>query len=81
MLDIKVLGPGCANCVKLEQICKEVVTENNIPAQIEKITDRNTFMDYGVLMTPGLVVNNKVLSSGKIPLKATLEHWLLDMAR
>jgi small redox-active disulfide protein 2 len=81
MLDIKVLGPGCANCVKLEQLCKEVVTENNIPARIEKITDRNTFMDYGVLMTPGLVVNNKVLSSGKIPLKATLEHWLLDMTR
>lgn len=79
MLDIKVLGPGCANCVKLEQLCKEVVAENNIPARIEKITDRNKFMDYGVLMTPGLVVNNKVLSSGKIPLKSTLEHWLLEM--
>jgi len=79
MLDLKVLGPGCANCVKLEQLCKEVVAENNIPARIEKITDRNKFMDYGVLMTPGLVVNNKVLSSGKIPLKSTLEHWLLEM--
>lgn len=81
MLDIKILGPGCANCLKLEQLCKEVVTENNLKANITKITERDQFMDYGVLITPGLVVNNKVLSSGKIPLKSTLEHWLKDMAK
>ncbi|MBN1765463.1 MAG: thioredoxin family protein [Sedimentisphaerales bacterium] len=80
-MDIKVLGPGCMNCVKLEQLCKEVVAENEIPAIIEKITDRDKFMDYGVMMTPGLVVNNKVLSSGKIPIKSTLERWLTEIAR
>lgn len=78
MLDIKVLGPGCANCIKLENLVKEVVAENNLPANVEKITDRNKFMDYGVMLTPGLVVNGKVLAMGKIPTKSTLVHWLED---
>lgn len=76
MLDIKVLGPGCSNCIKLENLVKEVVAENNLPATIEKVTDRSKFMDFGVLLTPGLVVNGKVLAMGKIPTKHTLEHWL-----
>lgn len=79
MLDIKVLGPGCANCIKLENLVKEVVSERNLSANIEKVTDRDKFMDYGVMLTPGLVVNGKVLSSGKIPTKSTLEHWLKEI--
>lgn len=79
MLDIKILGSGCANCIKLENLVKEVVSENKIPANIEKITDRDKFMDYGVMLTPGLVVNGKVVSSGKIPTKSTLEHWLKEI--
>jgi small redox-active disulfide protein 2 len=78
MLDIKVLGPGCANCIKLENLVREVVSENNLPAQIEKITDPQKFMDYGIMITPGLIVNGKVLAMGKIPTKSTLEHWLKD---
>lgn len=78
MLDIKVLGTGCANCIKLENLVKEVVAENNLSANIEKITDREKFLDYGIMLTPGLVVNGKVLVSGKIPIKSTLEHWLKD---
>lgn len=76
MLDIKVLGPGCANCNKLENLVKEVVDENNFEANVEKITDNTKFMDYGVMLTPGLVVNGKVLAMGKIPTKDTLTHWL-----
>jgi len=79
MLDIKVLGPGCANCIKLENLVKEVVSERNLSVNIEKVTDRDKFMDYGVMLTPGLVVNGKVLSSGKIPTKSTLEHWLKEI--
>ena len=79
MLDIKVLGPGCANCIKLENLVKEVVSESNLSANVEKVTDRDKFMDYGVMLTPGLVVNGKVLSSGKIPIKSTLEHWLKEI--
>jgi small redox-active disulfide protein 2 len=78
MLDIKVLGPGCANCIKLENMVKEVVAEN-VTANVEKITDREKFLDYGIMLTPGLVVNEKVLVSGKIPTKSTLEHWLKDI--
>lgn len=78
MLDIKVLGPGCVNCIKLENLVKEFVTENNIPANVEKIMEREKFIDYGIMLTPGLVVNGKVRISGKIPTKSTLEHWLKE---
>ncbi|MFN4111239.1 MAG: thioredoxin family protein [Ignavibacteria bacterium] len=76
MLDIKVLGPGCLNCIKLENLVKEVVADLNIPAQIEKITEREKFLEYGIMMTPALIVNGKILVMGKIPTKPTLENWL-----
>lgn len=79
MIEIKVLGPGCANCIKLENLVKEVVAENNIEANIEKITDMEKFLDYGIMLTPGLIVNGKALVSGKLPTKSTLEHWLKDI--
>lgn len=64
---------------KLENLVKEVVAENNLPANVEKITGNTKFMDYGVMLTPGIVVNGKVLSSGKIPIKSSLVHWLTNM--
>ncbi|MBN2481013.1 MAG: thioredoxin family protein [Bacteroidales bacterium] len=76
ILDIKVIGAGCANCVRLENLCKEIVSEKKLTASIEKITDYNEFGKYGVYLTPGLVVNGKILVHGKIPVKSTLEHWL-----
>lgn len=79
MIEIKVLGPGCPNCIKLENLVKEVVAENNIEANIEKITDMEKFLDYGIMLTPGLIVNGKALVSGKLPTKSTLEHWLKDI--
>jgi small redox-active disulfide protein 2 len=78
MIDIKVLGPGCPNCQKLERLCKEVLTENNIEAEVEKITDISRFADYGLLMTPGLVVNEKLVSSGKIPSKPDVLNWIRE---
>jgi len=76
MLYIKVVGSGCANCVKLAQLCEEAITENHLEADVEKVTDINKFAELGVFMTPGLVVNGNVLSSGKIPTKSTLVNWL-----
>ena len=76
MLKIIVVGSGCPNCMKLEALCKEVVEENNINSVIEKMTDVNKFADLGIFITPGLIVNNKILSQGKIPTKSTLQHWL-----
>jgi len=76
MLEIKVLGSGCPNCLKLENMCREIVAKKNWDAKIEKVTDLNEFGNYGVMMTPGLIVNGRLLSQGKIPVKSTLEHWL-----
>ena len=77
-MEIRILGTGCSNCNKLEQLVFNVCAENNIDADIQKITDFKEFAKYGVMMTPGLVVNGKVLSQGKIPVKSTLLHWLMD---
>ena len=78
MLNIKVLGSGCTNCINLENLCREVVTENSIEAEIEKVTDYKDIMSYGILSTPGLVLNGKVIHSGKLPTKSTLTHWLMN---
>jgi small redox-active disulfide protein 2 len=78
MLNIKVLGPGCANCINLEKLCKEVVTENGIEAEIIKITDFKDIMAHGIMSTPGLIINGKIVSSGKLPTKSTLTHWVMN---
>ena len=80
MLHIKVVGSGCPNCQKLADLCREVITENNMNAQIEKVTEFQKFAELGIFMTPGLLINNKVMSSGKIPTKSTLEKWMKSAA-
>ena len=67
MLNIKVLGPGCANCRKLEEIAREAVASLGVAAEIDKVTDMQQIIDYGVLKTPGLVINGKLVSSGRSP--------------
>jgi hypothetical protein len=59
-------------------MCKEVISENNIEAKIEKISDFNKFPELGIFMTPGLIINDKVMSSGKLPTKSTLTNWILS---
>jgi small redox-active disulfide protein 2 len=81
MLHIKVVGPGCYNCEKLEKLCQEVIIENDLEGYVEKVTDVNRFAELGVMLTPALIVNDKLLSSGKIPAKNTLLHWLSDSAK
>lgn len=73
---IKVYGSGCANCKRLEAMCTEVIQENNIDASIEKVTDFQEIMKTGILSTPGLEINGKMVSSGKLPTKSTLVHWI-----
>ncbi len=80
MLNIKVLGAGCASCIRLEELCKEVMAENKIEAEIEKVTDYKDIVSYGIMSTPGLVLNGKVVHSGKLPLKSTLNHWIVNAA-
>ncbi len=64
-MEIKVLGPGCANCRKMEEMARQAVKELGIDAKVEKITDIGQIAMHGILSTPGLVVNGKVKHSGK----------------
>ena len=63
---IKVLGMGCAKCTKLEENVKTAVSEMGVDAQVEKVDDITKIMGYGVMSTPGLVVDEKVVSKGKL---------------
>ncbi len=76
MLSIKVLGPGCANCQKVEQIAKKVVSTLNADATIQKVTDMKEIMRYSILSTPGLVVNEKVVCAGRIPSESEVTNWI-----
>ena len=78
MLTIKVLGSGCANCKRVEQIANKVVTEMALEAEVIKVTDYNDIAAYNILSTPGLVVNEKVVCTGRIPTRAEVTTWLAD---
>jgi small redox-active disulfide protein 2 len=78
MLTIKVLGSGCANCKRVEQIAHKVVSDMALEAEIIKVTEYPDIMKYNVLSTPGLVVNEKVVSSGRIPTPAEVTTWLTN---
>jgi small redox-active disulfide protein 2 len=78
MLTIKVLGSGCANCKRLEQIARKVVEEMGVEADVIKVTDYAEIMTYNVLSTPGLVINEKLVSSGRIPAPAEVTTWLVN---
>ena len=75
-MDIKILGSGCKNCQKLEQISREAVAELGTEAVIEHVTDLRTVMSYGVLSTPGLVINEKVVSSGRVLSKDEVKKYI-----
>lgn len=76
MLNIKVLGPGCANCKKLEEVVRQAVTSMNVEADVTKVTDMQQILAYDVLKTPGLVINDKLVSSGKIPTASSVAEWI-----
>ena len=67
MLVIKVLGPGCANCVKVEAVARKAIGTLGIEATVEKVTDYQKIMEYPILATPGLVVNEQLVVAGRIP--------------
>jgi len=75
---IKVYGSGCANCKKLEQMCYNALQELQIDASVEKVTDLQEIMKSGILSTPGLEINGKMISSGKLPTQSTLVRWIQD---
>ena len=76
---IKILGPGCANCENLEKNAREAAVMLGIDATMEKVTDRAEFARYGLLFTPGLVVDNKLVSGGRVPTVAEITTLLADV--
>ena len=78
MLTIKVLGSGCANCKRVEQIVHKVVEEMALQAEIIKVTEYPEIMKYNVMSTPGLVINEKIVSTGRIPTPAEVTTWLTN---
>ena len=75
-MEIKVLGTGCARCKSLEKITRKAVDELNLDASVEKVEDIQTIMEYAVMRTPALVINEKVVLSGQVPKVSALKDLL-----
>ncbi|HXP95789.1 MAG TPA: thioredoxin family protein [Telmatospirillum sp.] len=76
MKTIKVLGPGCANCVNTAKLVEEAARSLGVEIAIEKVTDMAAILGYGVMSTPGVVVDGKVVHAGGIPKRDVVESWL-----
>jgi small redox-active disulfide protein 2 len=76
MVKIEVLGPGCANCFRLEQAAHQAVAMAGVEAEVVKITDYADIMARGVMSTPGLVIDGKVVSVGRVPSAGDIAEWL-----
>jgi small redox-active disulfide protein 2 len=80
MLSIKVLGPGCENCQKVNDIAHQAAANFGVEVEFEKITNYDDIMKYPILSTPGLVINEKLVCAGRIPTVAEVTTWLADAA-
>jgi small redox-active disulfide protein 2 len=78
MLKVKVLGPGCQNCTKLEEVVNMAVIDLGVKADVQKVTDYSEILAYNIMSTPGLVINDHVVSSGRIPSENEVMNWLAN---
>ncbi len=78
MLTIKVLGSGCANCKRVEQIARKVIANMGLEAQVIDVTEYPAIMKYNIMATPGLVINEKVVCAGRIPNEAEVTTWFAN---
>jgi len=77
-MKIEILGTGCPKCKKLSELTEEAVNELGVSAEIIKVTDINKIIDYGVMVTPALVIDGDVMVAGKIPSKQEIIKWIKD---
>jgi small redox-active disulfide protein 2 len=78
MISVKILGTGCKKCQTLEARVRDLVAVNKIDAAVEKVTDIQEMVRYGIMMTPGLIINEKVKSFGIIPKDDQIINWLKE---
>lgn len=76
MTRIEVLGPGCDNCTRLEKNAREAVAMAGVDAEVTKVTDVARIMSYGIMSTPGLVIDGRVVSYGRVPSAGDIAAWL-----
>jgi small redox-active disulfide protein 2 len=79
-MEIKILGSGCPNCKRLEAVAREVAGELGIDATFAKVTEPAQIMEYDILSTPGLVIDDNVVSSGRVPRKDEIAGWIEAIA-
>ena len=75
-MDVKILGSGCPNCKRLEKVTREALAEMGVAASVTKVTDMGDILTYDILATPGLVINENVVSSGRVPSKAEVTSMI-----
>ena len=76
MMEIKILGPGCARCDKTAKLVQAVVADSGVEARVEKVTDMMQIAGFGVVSTPAVMVDGEIKSVGKIPKKDEIAGWL-----
>lgn len=75
---VQVLGVGCSKCKALEQRVRQLLVEHNLHADVEKVSDLREIMKYGIMSTPGLVINGVVKSAGTVPKDSQILQWLKE---
>ena len=79
-MDIQVLGPGCANCRTTYTLLEQVARDKGVDVSLTKVEDMQQIMGFGILSTPGVVIDGKVVHSGGVPARAKIEQWLAGSA-
>jgi small redox-active disulfide protein 2 len=80
-MQVKVFGPGCPRCKKTEENAVEALKELNLEAELVKVSDLQEIMSHGIMMTPGLAIDEEVVSTGKIPSVEEIKEWISEKAR
>ena len=79
-MDIKILGPGCRRCKTLAKDVEDVVNGIDLDIRVEKVEKMEEILKYNILRTPGLVIDGKLISSGRVPSKSEIKKWIQERA-